>query len=157
MSKILKSIKSTICSASSNTLCCPIYLGSVQLKQTRSGGEQSLSPVYALNSTSIRILEFPIQGEMDMIRLEPYYWKDKLCIPNKEFLVEDEGSSQEYKPHLSFLDLNLPPSITVSTLRCLAIWKKEEMLGYAHLYSPLIPAGEVQLDQNTIQKQETQE
>ena len=29
--------------------------------------------------------------------------------------------------------------------------------GYAHLYSPLIPAGEVQLDQNTIQKQETQE
>ena len=37
------------------------------------------SPVYALNSTTVRILEFPVQGEQDV--LEPYFWRDTECLP----------------------------------------------------------------------------
>ena len=36
-------------------------------------------PVYALNSTSVRLMDWPVYGELDSI--ESYFWREKDCIP----------------------------------------------------------------------------
>jgi len=141
MNTILRAVKSTICDAASNTVCCPIYIGSITLEseaESVAEDKTTLSPIYAINDTTIRILDFPVQGEMDLAALEPYFWSDEECIPHSGFKILEESFNPEYSPENSFLDLNLPPSLTVRTLRCLAIWKKLHFIGYAHLFAPAV-------------------
>jgi len=129
MNNILSAIRSTMCDVGRKTVCCPIYAGTVNL-QYSSG----VAPVYVLNETSVRVMDLPM-AEQDT--LESYFWKDQDCIPHAGFHLIDESFSFTYSPEKTFMDLNLPPSLSISALRCMAMWKNNDFLGYAHVKLPV--------------------
>jgi len=141
MNKILEAIKTTMCDEEVKTVCCPLYLGTFKLQ---SG---SMCPVYALNATTVRLMEFPLLGELDV--LDTYFWQVEDCLPITEFELKEETFNFNYNPEKSHLDVTLPPSVTVNTVRCMAAWNVEEYLGYAHLQLPIR-----ELDDNTIEGEE---
>ncbi|XP_023320544.1 uncharacterized protein LOC111695435 isoform X2 [Eurytemora carolleeae] len=129
MNNILSAIKSSMCENSSNTVCCPLYLGALNIEVANDA-----SPVYALNSTTVRILEFPVQGEQDV--LEPYFWRDTECLPVIEYHIAEETFNFNYSPEKTYLDLNLPPTLSMASVRCMGLWKEDTLLGFAHLKLP---------------------
>jgi len=130
MNNILSAIRSTMCDLGSKTVCCPIYAGTINLQYTNG-----VAPVYVLNETSVRVMDLPMMEEKDT--MESYFWRDTDCIPNTGFQTIDESFSLTYSPEKTFLDLNLPPSLSIKALRCMAMWKNEDFLGYAHVQLPI--------------------
>jgi len=127
-----------MCDVGSKTVCCPIYAGTINL-QYSSG----VAPVYVLNETSVRVMDLPMVGEQDT--MESYFWRDTDCIPHAGFNMIDETFSFTYSPEKTFLDLNLPPTLSIKALRCMAMWKNEDFLGYAHVQLPF-----TELDDNDV-------
>lgn len=140
MNRILESIRSIMCDVETRNVCCPKYIGTLKIPNTAN-----ICPVYALNSTSVRVMDWPVYGELDTI--ESYFWRDSECIPFQEFDILNETASLNYSVEKSEMDVNLPPSLSIQEARCLAIWKNDEYSGYAHLK---LPVGE-DLDDNTIE------
>jgi len=126
MNRILESIRTVMCNVDSKNVCCPIYVGTVKMQNSRE-----LCPVYALNSSSVRVMDWPVYGELDNI--ESYFWRDIDCIPFEDFEVITETASNGYTVEKSHMDLILPPTLDMKDARCLAIWKNDEYTGYGHL------------------------
>merc|ERR1719167_1288407 len=154
MNNILSAIRSTMCDVTSKTVCCPIYAGSIDLQlptqsppsSPASHASSGMAPVYVLNSTSVRVMELPMPHDGDT--MESYFWRDADCIPNTGFKTIDESFSFTYSREKTFLDLNLPPTLSIKALRCMAMWKNEDFLGYAHVKLPF-----TEIDDNDITAQ----
>jgi len=140
MNRILESIRAIMCNVDTKNVCCPKYIGTLKIPNTGH-----VCPVYALNSTSVRLMDWPVYGELDSI--ESYFWREKDCIPFQDYKILPETASLNYNVEKTHMDVNLPPSLDIQDARCLAIWKNEEYAGYAHLNLPKID----ELEDNTVE------